>query len=155
MLAHVRAIRAALPHLRTSTQARIVNVASTAGKRPSTGMPDYTVMKAALLSLSRLVADLEAKSGVLVNAVCPGPSRTPAWLDPGGLADQAAERGGITPDEALAKARRRAPDRAHGGAGGDRGRRRLPVLCARVVRPRRRVERRRRHRPRDHLITSR
>ena len=39
----------------------IVNVSSTAGKRPSTGMPDYSVTKAAMLSLSRLVADLYAE----------------------------------------------------------------------------------------------
>ncbi len=101
VLSHVRAIRAALPHLRTSDQARIVNVSSTAGKRPSTGMPDYTVMKAALLSLSRLVADTEARNGVLVNAVCPGPSLTPTWLEPGGLADQAAARSGSTREAAL------------------------------------------------------
>ena len=53
-MSYVRAIRGALPHLRASDQARIVNVSSTAGKRPSTGMPDYTVTKAAVLSLSRL-----------------------------------------------------------------------------------------------------
>ena len=38
----------------------IVNVSSTAAKRPSAGMPDYSVMKAAMLSFSRLVADLYA-----------------------------------------------------------------------------------------------
>jgi NAD(P)-dependent dehydrogenase (short-subunit alcohol dehydrogenase family) len=103
VLSYVRAIRAALPHLRASDQARIVNVASTAGKRPSTGMPDYTVTKAAVLSLSRLVADLEARHGVLCNAICPGPARTPAWLAPGGLADQAVERGGGDRDAVLAK----------------------------------------------------
>jgi NAD(P)-dependent dehydrogenase (short-subunit alcohol dehydrogenase family) len=103
LLSHVRATRAALPALRASDQARIVNIASTAGKRPSTGMPDYSVMKAALLSFSRLVADLEASNGVLCNAIAPGPSRTPAWLAPGGLADQAASSG-RTRDEALARA---------------------------------------------------
>jgi 3-oxoacyl-[acyl-carrier protein] reductase len=104
LMSHVRATRAALPHLRRSDQARIVNVASTAGKRPSGGMPDYSVMKAAMLSLSRLIADQEARSGVLVNAVCPGPTRTPAWLGAGGLADQAAARAGIDRDAALARA---------------------------------------------------
>jgi NAD(P)-dependent dehydrogenase (short-subunit alcohol dehydrogenase family) len=103
VLSYVRAIRAALPHLRASDQARIVNVASTAGKRPSTGMPDYTVTKAAVLSLSRLVADLEAKHGVLCNAIAPGPSLTPAWLAPGGLADQAVARGGGDREAVLAK----------------------------------------------------
>ena len=41
----------------------IVNVSSTAAKRPSTSMPDYSVTKAAVLSFSRLVADLYAKDG--------------------------------------------------------------------------------------------
>ena len=50
LMSHIRATRAALPHLRESDQARVVLVSSTAGKRPSGGMPDYSVMKAALLS---------------------------------------------------------------------------------------------------------
>src|SRR5581483_1000628 len=58
VMSHVRAIRAALPHLRASSSAAIVNVSTTAAKRPSTGMPHYSVTKAAALSLSRLVADL-------------------------------------------------------------------------------------------------
>ncbi len=101
LMSHVRSVRAALPHLRQSDQARIAMVASTAGKRPSTGMPDYSVMKAALLSFSRLVADLEARNGVLVNAICPGPTATDAWLGEGGLAEQT--KGAGTREEALAK----------------------------------------------------
>jgi 3-oxoacyl-[acyl-carrier protein] reductase len=87
VLSYVRAIRAALPHLRASRGA-IVNVSSTAGKRPSTGMPHYSVTKAAVLSLSRLVADLYAGEGIRCNAVTPGPTATEAWLGEGGLADQ-------------------------------------------------------------------
>ena len=101
VMSHIRTVRAALPHLRESNQARIVLVSSTAGKRPSSGMPDYSVMKAALLSFSKLVSDLEAKNGVLVNAVCPGPTATPAWLADGGLADQS--RGEGTKQDALQK----------------------------------------------------
>ena len=87
VMSYVRAIRAALPHLRDAGGA-IVNVSSTAGKRPSTGMPHYSVTKAAVLSLSRLVADLSAQDGVRCNAVTPGPTATEAWLGEGGLADQ-------------------------------------------------------------------
>jgi len=104
VLAYVRCTRSALPHLRASDQARIVNVASTSGKRPSTGMPDYSVTKAAVLSFSRLLADAHAREGILVNAVCPGPTKTPAWLAPGGLADQNAERSGSDREAALAAA---------------------------------------------------
>ena len=87
VMSYVRSIRAALPHLRAQGGA-IVNVSSTAGKRPSTGMPHYSVTKAAVLSLARLVADLYARDGIRSNAVTPGPTATDAWLGEGGLADQ-------------------------------------------------------------------
>jgi len=87
VMGYVRAIRAAVPHLRASRGA-IVNVSSTAGKRPSAGMPHYSVTKAAVLSLSRLVADVYAGDGIRCNAVTPGPTATAAWLGDGGLADQ-------------------------------------------------------------------
>jgi 3-oxoacyl-[acyl-carrier protein] reductase len=87
VMSYVRAIRAALPHLQMSRGA-IVNVSSTAGKRPSVGMPHYSVTKAAVLSLSRLVADSFAADGIRCNAVTPGPTATDAWLGLGGLADQ-------------------------------------------------------------------
>jgi 3-oxoacyl-[acyl-carrier protein] reductase len=87
VMSYVRAIRAALPSLRDGGGA-VVNVSSTAGKRPSTGMPHYSVTKAAVLSLSRLIADLYAGHGIRCNAVTPGPTATDAWLGEGGLADQ-------------------------------------------------------------------
>ena len=91
VMSYVRAIRSSLPHLRELGGA-IVNVSSTAGKRPSTGMPHYSVTKAAVLSLSRLVADLYAKDGLRCNAVTPGPTETESWLGEGGLADQQGDR---------------------------------------------------------------
>jgi 3-oxoacyl-[acyl-carrier protein] reductase len=90
VMSHMRCIRAALPALRASPSPAIVNVASTSGKRPSPGMPHYSVTKAAVLSLSRLVADLYAGAGIRSNAVCPGPTLTTAWTGIGGLADQTA-----------------------------------------------------------------
>jgi 3-oxoacyl-[acyl-carrier protein] reductase len=101
VMSYVRCIRAALPGMRDRRRGVIVNVSSTAGKRPSTGMPNYSVTKAAVLSLSRLVADLYAKDGVRCNAVTPGPTATGAWLDEGGLADQQARRSGKTRGEVL------------------------------------------------------
>lgn len=97
LMAAVRATRAALPAL-VEAKGAIVNVSSTAAKRPSLGMPDYSVMKAALLSFSRLVADLHAKDGLRCNAVTPGPTATAAWIGDGGLADQQGNR-----EEVLAK----------------------------------------------------
>ena len=94
VMSYVRAIRAALPQLRDGG-GTIVNVSSTSGKRPSTGMPHYSVTKAAVLSLSRLVADLYAGDGIRCNAVTPGPTETDVWLGDGGLADQQGEREGV------------------------------------------------------------
>jgi len=101
VMSHMRCIRAALPALRSSPHAAIVNVASTSGKRPSPGMPHYSVTKAAVLSLSRLVADLYASAGIRSNAVCPGPTLTPAWTGLGGLADQTAGDSDRSRDEIL------------------------------------------------------
>lgn len=102
VMSAVRAVRAVVPGMRKRGGGVIVNVSSTAGKRPSTGMPDYSVVKAALLSVSRLVADLYAKDGIRCNAVTPGPTATEAWLGEGGLADQQAARTGKSRDEVLA-----------------------------------------------------
>lgn len=118
LMSAIRATRAALPGMRERGAGTIVNVSSTAAKRPSTGMPDYSVMKAALLSFSRLVADLYAKDGIRCNAVTPGPTATHAWLGDGGLADQQGER-----DEVLAKV----------GAGRPLGRLAQPEEIAAVI----------------------
>ena len=83
VMSFVRAIRAVVPPMRERGEGVIVNVSSTAGKRPSTSMPHYSVTKAAVLSLSRLVADLYAKDGIRCNAVTPGPTATDAWLGAG------------------------------------------------------------------------
>jgi 3-oxoacyl-[acyl-carrier protein] reductase len=117
VMSYMRAIRAALPHLQDGGGA-IVNVSSSAGKRPSTGMPHYSVTKAAVLSLSRLVADLYAKDGIRSNAVTPGPTATEIWLGDGGLADQQGER-----DDVLAKV----------GAGRPLGRLARPEEIASVI----------------------
>ncbi len=97
VMSYVRAVRCALPYLREAGGS-IVNVSSSAGKRPSTTMPHYSVTKAAVLSLSRLVADLYAGDGVRCNAVTPGPTATDIWLGEGGLAEQQGDR-----EEILAK----------------------------------------------------
>ena len=95
VMSAVRALRAALPGMRERGSGVIVNVASTSAKRPSATMPEYSVTKAAMLSLSRLVADVYAKDGIRCNAVTPGPTATEAWLGAGGLAEQQGERDAV------------------------------------------------------------
>jgi 3-oxoacyl-[acyl-carrier protein] reductase len=123
VMSYVRAIRAVLPGMKVRRAGAIVNVSSTAGKRPSASMPDYSVTKAAVLSLSRLVADVYAKEGIRCNAVTPGPTATEAWLGEGGLADQQAARTGKSRDEVLASV----------GAGRPLGRLAQPEEIASVI----------------------
>ena len=102
VLAPMRLMRAACPAMAERGWGRVVNVASSAGKRPSAMMGEYSVAKAAELSLSRLYADRWAAGGVLVNAVCPGPVKSEMWMAPGGLLDQSVElRGDADRDAAL------------------------------------------------------
>jgi NAD(P)-dependent dehydrogenase (short-subunit alcohol dehydrogenase family) len=105
VIACQRLMRAVVPAMRERSWGRIVNVSSSAGKRPSRYMPEYSVAKAAQLSLSRLYADRCAADGVLVNAICPGPTKSGLWVAQGGLADQSAALSGLDGrDEAIEKA---------------------------------------------------
>jgi NAD(P)-dependent dehydrogenase (short-subunit alcohol dehydrogenase family) len=83
---------AALPHLRASGRATIVNVASLAGVRPQPGMAVYSATKAGLIALSEAMSG-EVGPEVRVNVICPGIIRTPMtqfmWERDGG-ADPAA-----------------------------------------------------------------
>ena len=102
-------MRIAAPRMAQRGGGRIVNVCSSAGKRPSLTNAAYSVTKAAQLSLSRVFADAHAAGGVLVNAVAPGAVQTPLWLAEGGLADQVAEAKGISRDEAIEAQARKIP----------------------------------------------
>ena len=110
VMAPLRAMRAAIPPMAERGWGRVVNVCSTAGKRPSAAMAEYSVAKAAELSLSRLFADRYAKTGVLVNAVAPGPVEAEMWMEPGGLLDQSLELSSAdNREEALAEAGSKRP----------------------------------------------
>jgi 3-oxoacyl-[acyl-carrier protein] reductase len=102
VMASMRLMRRFAPAMAERGWGRIVNVASSAGKRPSLTNAAYSVTKAAQLSLSRVFADTYAARGVLVNAVAPGAVGSSLWMAEGGLADQTAAARGISRDEALA-----------------------------------------------------
>jgi 3-oxoacyl-[acyl-carrier protein] reductase len=101
VMAPMRLMRCAAPRMAEAGGGRIVNVTSSAGKRPSLTNAAYSVTKAAQLSLSRVFADKYASDGVLVNAVAPGPVSSDLWTAEGGLADQTAAARGVTREAAL------------------------------------------------------
>jgi 2-keto-3-deoxy-L-fuconate dehydrogenase len=79
LLGMVRATRAALPHLRRSGQAAIVNTCSIAA---TAGLPEralYSASKGAVLSLTLAMAADHLREGIRVNCVNPGTADTP-WV---------------------------------------------------------------------------
>jgi 3-oxoacyl-[acyl-carrier protein] reductase len=109
VLGPMRLMRAAAPRMAARGGGRIVNVASSAGKRPSLMNAAYSVTKAAQLSLSRVFADTYAKQNVLVNAVTPGATSSELWMAEGGMADQTARVGGMSREEAIATQEAKVP----------------------------------------------
>jgi 3-oxoacyl-[acyl-carrier protein] reductase len=71
-----RMVRAALPFLRESDAARIVNIASTEGLGATPGDTPYVAAKSGVVGLTRGLAVDLGKEGITVNCICPGPIRT-------------------------------------------------------------------------------
>jgi 3-oxoacyl-[acyl-carrier protein] reductase len=78
VMAAVRFSRALIPGMVERKWGRIVNIGSTASRQPDTIVVHYNCAKAALLGLSKTLANAYAADGVLVNCVLPGLTRTPA-----------------------------------------------------------------------------
>ncbi|UED87158.1 SDR family NAD(P)-dependent oxidoreductase [Streptomyces profundus] len=96
LLGVVRVTRAALPRLRASDSAAIVNTCSVAA---TTGLPDralYSATKGALLALTRATAADLVRAGIRVNCVNPGTVDTP-WVGRllAAADDPAAERAAL------------------------------------------------------------
>ncbi|MGP4115240.1 SDR family NAD(P)-dependent oxidoreductase [Streptomyces sp. 4N509B] len=96
LLGMVRASRAALPHLRRSRAAAIVNVGSVAA---TAGLPQralYSASKGAVAALTRAMAADHLAEGVRVCCVHPGTADTP-WIDRllGRAEDPEAERAAL------------------------------------------------------------
>ncbi|MDG9725005.1 MULTISPECIES: SDR family NAD(P)-dependent oxidoreductase [unclassified Streptomyces] len=88
VLGMVRTTRAALPHLRASAHAAVVNTCSIAA---TAGLPQralYSASKGAVLSLTLAMAADHVREGIRVNCVNPGTADTP-WV--GRLLDRAAD----------------------------------------------------------------
>ena len=76
LTSHQQVIRAALPHLRRSKAARIVNIASTEALGATSRDSPYAAAKAGVTGLTRALAVELGREGITVNCVCPGPILT-------------------------------------------------------------------------------
>lgn len=76
LTAHQRLVRAALPWLRKSPAARIVNIASTEALGATAQDSPYAAAKAGVTGLTRALAIDLGPEGITVNCICPGPIET-------------------------------------------------------------------------------
>jgi 3-oxoacyl-[acyl-carrier protein] reductase len=109
VIAPRRLMDALAPTIAAAGGGTIVNVGSSAGRRPSATDAAYAVAKRGELALSEAYARRLGPSGVRVLAVAPGPTATPLWTDPGGRLDELTAAAGGERDEVLAAAGARPP----------------------------------------------
>lgn len=100
LMSAVRASRAALPHLLEGGGA-IVNVSSLNARLAQPPVVDYAASKAAISNLTKALSEEFGAQGVRVNAVSPGPVRTPLFEDEGGAGDQMAKAMGMELEDFL------------------------------------------------------
>ena len=98
--------QAALPAMLKAKRGRIIAVASTAGLTGYPYVSAYVAAKHALVGLVRALALETAKSGVTVNAVCPGFTDTALVAR---AAEEIAQKTGRSPEEARAELMRSNP----------------------------------------------
>ena len=74
----LRTTQAVLPRMVERGSGRIINIASDAGRVGSSGEAVYSACKGGMIAFTKSLAREVARSQVTVNAVCPGPTNTPA-----------------------------------------------------------------------------
>ncbi len=101
LLSTIRMSREAVPHMRRTGGGRIINIISGTVKAPEEFMVLSTTARLGVVGFSKTLALELAKDNILVNNVCPGSIWTDRVAD---LTRQAAERNGITIEQAKTKA---------------------------------------------------
>jgi NAD(P)-dependent dehydrogenase (short-subunit alcohol dehydrogenase family) len=76
VMSGVRLARAYLPHMRTENWGRIVFISSESGLQIPVEMIHYGVTKTAQIALARGIAESVAGTGITVNSVLPGPTKS-------------------------------------------------------------------------------
>ncbi|MCX5809904.1 MAG: glucose 1-dehydrogenase [Proteobacteria bacterium] len=79
IMSAVNFVRYSVPWLKKSKHSRIINISSISGIQPGYYNPHYTVTKAAMINLTKVLSNQLLKDNILVNVVCPGPVHSYSW----------------------------------------------------------------------------
>lgn len=93
----IRMTREALPHLRKSDQARVINISGTRGREPGGVSVMSGPINLGTLSITKALANEFGPYGITVNAICPGSTDTGRWTE---LVTITARERGISIDDA-------------------------------------------------------
>jgi len=99
LMAAVYATKYAVPHLKKSKDARILNVSGVSGKQLLPGSLTTTLPNAAIIGFSKVMAGELGAVGITVNNICPGLTNTESW---GPRAEAMAKVRGVTADQVRA-----------------------------------------------------
>lgn len=72
LMATVRSCRAVIPHLQRNGGGTVVTTAAYSVRAPKILIPPYNALKAAVLTISKIMAKTHGPDGIRVNTVCPG-----------------------------------------------------------------------------------
>jgi NAD(P)-dependent dehydrogenase (short-subunit alcohol dehydrogenase family) len=101
--AGLRTTRAAIVHMLEQGGGAIVNVASiNSFYQPDAGTIDYGAAKAAVVNLSKSIAQEFGSRGIRINCISPGPVGTELWLGEHGVAETIGKASGTDADTARA-----------------------------------------------------
>lgn len=100
LMSAVRLFRAALPHVQASDQGRLIAITSISAKQPLAGLLLSNAARAGVHGMVKTLSREIAPTGVTVNIVAPGITRTDRITE---LAEQTAAREGISVEEAYAR----------------------------------------------------
>ena len=96
---YVRMMRAVFPAMQSQGGGRVVNIIGSGGRMPTAAYLAGGGANAALMNITKGVAEEGGPHNILVNAINPGPVRTERWA---GLVAGIAAHRGISEDEAVA-----------------------------------------------------
>jgi 3-oxoacyl-[acyl-carrier protein] reductase len=106
LLSAVSMMKAAVPHMKKNRWGRIVNIVSITVKQPEINLLLSNTMRTGIVGFAKSISLELARDNILVNNVAPGYTRTERLVE---LAEDLAERRGVSADEVFGEWERRIP----------------------------------------------